>query len=114
MGRVMARHPLLCPAVAAVACLMSTSAAAQTLAPTPPTPVRQIAAGPTQGDLRGTVLDEQGKPLAGAVVSAVGTVIGRAPRSLGRSRTTVHNDDTPENLPTAVSGDDTPYPAGWS
>ncbi|MGE0445903.1 MAG: TonB-dependent receptor, partial [Vicinamibacterales bacterium] len=34
--------------------------------------VGQLAAGVSQGDLRGTVLDESGKPLAGAVVSAVG------------------------------------------
>ena len=72
MGRVMARLPRLCPVLAAVACLVGASASAQTLAPERPVPVQQIAAGPTQGDLRGTILDENGKPLAGVVVSAVG------------------------------------------
>ena len=56
MGRVMARLPRLCPVLAAVACLVGTSASAQTLAPERPVPVQQIAAGATQGDLRGTIL----------------------------------------------------------
>jgi hypothetical protein len=69
---MMARLPLLCPAVAVAACLWGAPAAAQTLGLDASAPVRQVAAGVTRGDLRGTVLDEHGKPLAGAVVSAVG------------------------------------------
>lgn len=73
MGPLMTRLSLLCPA-ALLACLGAAAPAAAQSALTPGIrPVRQIASGVVQGDLRGTVVDDRGKPLAEAVVSAVGS-----------------------------------------
>ena len=67
-------HPFtLCPAVA-LACVVAVSspASAQFGAGPQPQPVTRIAAL-AQADLHGIVLDDQGQPVAGAVVSALGS-----------------------------------------
>jgi len=69
----MIRPFTLCP-LAAVVCLAATAppASAQ-FGPHPlPRPIAEVTTV-SQADLRGVVLDEQGEPLAGAVVSALGS-----------------------------------------
>lgn len=70
----MIRSFTLCPLAAAVVCLAATAApaSAQMGRPPLPRPVAQVTTV-AQADLRGVVLDEQGEPLAGAVVSALGS-----------------------------------------
>ena len=61
--------------LAAVMCVATTSAAAPTGPPPPPPLVAQVAVTPRPDlpDLQGAVHDDRGQPVAGAVVSALGT-----------------------------------------
>lgn len=71
MSGVMTRLFRLAPAVMLLWAAGIDPAAAQ-IAATRGAGIRQIAAAASLGDLHGTVLDDRGQPLAGAVVSAVG------------------------------------------
>jgi len=69
----MTRLSSLCPAAVVVVSLCAaTPAAAQVALISQAEAVRPLATRVSQGDLRGAVRDDHGKPLAGAVVSAVG------------------------------------------
>ncbi len=68
----MTRFIACCHVALAVSTVGPTPAFAQLLGRSTPSLIRQVAAA-SQGELRGLVLDDRGRPLAGAVVSAVGS-----------------------------------------
>jgi hypothetical protein len=72
IGGAMTRLPVLGPVALMLCVACSAPAYAQTRTSASGTLDRVLAAGVSQGDLHGTVLDDRGKPLGGAVVSAVG------------------------------------------
>lgn len=74
MSGLMTRLPLVGQVALALLVAGSVPAQAQALIGNASGPVRQIAAAVTQGDLHGTVLDDRGAPLAGAMISAVGAI----------------------------------------
>jgi len=71
MSGLMTRLPVL-GAAALLFCVAGAAPAAAQVSAGSGAPVGQLAAAVSLGDLHGTVLDDRGKPLAGAVVSAVG------------------------------------------
>lgn len=67
----MTRRVAWCPVALTVWVIGTTPAFAQLPTRSTPSVIRQVAAA-SQGDLKGTVLDDRGQALVGAVVSAVG------------------------------------------
>src|SRR5688572_1661794 len=68
----MTRLFTLCPTVALV-CVVAVGAPAHAQLSARPQPVTRIAAL-AQADLHGVVLDDRGQPVAGAVISALGSM----------------------------------------